>query len=111
MLVAAFIWWECYFSYPLMPMSVWRDRDFSLVCRDFSIIAYANIIQLNMIIFLGFGSFAPMFFFVALYLQELSRYSALMTAVHLLPMAIVGTTVNVSHLLGGRYVNDIDDSF
>ena len=92
-------------------MSVWRDRDFSLVCRDFRLIAYANIIQLKMIIFLRFGSFAPMFFFVALYLQELSRYSALMTAVHLLPMAIVGTTVNVSHLLGGRYVNDIDDSF
>lgn len=110
-MVAAFIWWERYFSYPLMPMNVWRDRDFSLVCRDFNIIACANNIQLNVIIFLGFGSFAPMFFFVALYLQELSRYSALMTAVHLLPMAVVGTTVNVSNLLGGRYVNDIDDSF
>ena len=109
-MVAAFIWWECYFSYPLVPMSVWRDRDFSLVCRDLSIIACANIIQLNVIIFLGFGSFAPMFFFVALYLQELSRYSALMTAVHLLPMAIVGTTVNVSPLTGGRHVNNINDS-
>jgi hypothetical protein len=44
----------------------------------------------------GFLVFPPMIFFIALYLQELFRYSALQTAVHMLPMAVSGIIVNVS---------------
>jgi MFS family permease len=32
-LMAAFVWWECRFEYPLMPISIWRDRDFCLVSQ------------------------------------------------------------------------------
>jgi hypothetical protein len=44
----------------------------------------------------GFLVFPPMIFFIALYLQELFGYSALQTAVHMLPMAVSGIVVNVS---------------
>jgi hypothetical protein len=44
----------------------------------------------------GFLVFPPMTFFIALYLQELFQCSALQTAVHMLPMAVSGITVNVS---------------
>ncbi|KAK6067501.1 hypothetical protein SCUP515_10103 [Seiridium cupressi] len=30
-LLAVFIWWEMNFQHPLMPMHIWRDREFSLV--------------------------------------------------------------------------------
>jgi hypothetical protein len=30
-MIAAFVWWEGRFAYPLMPMKIWRDREFSLV--------------------------------------------------------------------------------
>ena len=55
----------------------------------------ANIIQLIAILLLGFFVFPPMSFFIALYFQQVSKYSALMTAVHLLPMAVSGVLVNV----------------
>lgn len=80
LMIIVFVWWECRFPYPLMPMHVWRDKEFSLLIA---------------ILLFGFLAFPPMTFFVALYLQELSRYSALMTAVHMLPMAISGIIVNV----------------
>ncbi|KAF2475997.1 putative transporter [Lindgomyces ingoldianus] len=80
LMIITFVCWECCFPYPLMPMNVWRDKEFSLLIA---------------ILLLGFLAFPPMTFFVALYLQELCRYSALMTAVHMLPMAISGIIVNV----------------
>jgi hypothetical protein len=50
----------------------------------------------------GFLVFPPMIFFIALYLQELFRYSALQTAVHMLPMAVSGIIINVSsHVMMG----------
>jgi hypothetical protein len=45
----------------------------------------------------GFLVFPPMTFFIALYLQELFHYSALLTAVHMLPMAVSGIIINVGH--------------
>ncbi|KAF9876104.1 aminotriazole resistance [Colletotrichum karsti] len=80
LLVMTFLWWECRFPYPLMPMDIWRDREFSLLIA---------------IVFLGSMAFPPMTFFVALYLQELSGFSALMTAVHMLPMAVSGILANI----------------
>jgi hypothetical protein len=32
-LIVAFILWETRFPFPLMPMNVWRDREFCLVCH------------------------------------------------------------------------------
>lgn len=33
-MILAFVWWECRFPYPLMPMDVWRNREFCLVRSD-----------------------------------------------------------------------------
>ncbi|KAM0800480.1 major facilitator superfamily domain-containing protein [Usnea florida] len=74
LMIAAFVWWECHCSHPLMPMKIWRDREFSLLLTILS---------------LGFFSFAALFFFSALYLQELFGYSALITAVCLIPSAFI----------------------
>lgn len=62
---------------------------------------FTNPLQLIIILFLGFMAFPPMMFFVALYLQNLFGYSALMTAVHMLPMVVSGIVVNVSRSFNG----------
>ncbi|KAJ4308165.1 hypothetical protein N0V94_009469 [Neodidymelliopsis sp. IMI 364377] len=90
-LLAAFIWWESRFQYPLMPMSIWRDRDFCLLLG---------------ILLLGFGSFTAMFFFCCLYLQDLFGYSSLITAVCLLPAAVSGVVVNI---FAGRLLHRISN--
>ncbi|KAL9078162.1 MAG: hypothetical protein Q9157_002920 [Trypethelium eluteriae] len=74
----AFVFWENYFEYPLVPLNIWRDRDFSLVI---------------IILLLGFMSFPVSAFFASLYFQEVWHFSALETALHLLPMAISGILV------------------
>lgn len=79
-LIIAFIFWEMRFPWPLMPMNIWADRDFSLVMAILS---------------LGFLSFTPAAFFVSLYFQDVWHMGALMVAVHLLPMAINGILVNI----------------
>ena len=63
-----------------MPLHVWRDRDFSL---------------LMMILVLGFVAFAPSTFWLSLYMQRVQHLSALIVALHLLPMALMGILVNV----------------
>lgn len=30
-LIAVFLWWQSVFKYPLMPLYLWKDRNFSLV--------------------------------------------------------------------------------
>jgi hypothetical protein len=45
---------------------------------------------------LGFFAFPVMIFWISLYMQRVLHFSALITAVHMLPMAIVGILVNVS---------------
>ena len=61
-------------------MSIWRDRNFSVVMG---------------VMLLGFMVFPIAEFFLALYFQEIWKWSPLMTAVHLLPMAIMGIIVNI----------------
>ena len=78
--ILGFVFWERWFAYPLVPMFIWRDRDFSLVI---------------VVLLLGFLAFPIMTFWIALYLQEIRHYSALLVAVHLLPMAIGGILVNI----------------
>ncbi|KAI5357986.1 Putative major facilitator superfamily, MFS transporter superfamily [Septoria linicola] len=78
-LIIGFVFWELYFPYPLMPMSIWKDRNFTLVLS---------------ILMLGFVAFTPAAFFSALYFQTVWNMGALQVAVHVLPMAINGTLVN-----------------
>jgi MFS family permease len=78
--LAVFVVWECYCPQPLVPMGIFRDRNFSLL--------------LSMLL-LGFMGFTTVGFWVPLYFQRVWRSSALKTAVYLLPMAIMGTLVNV----------------
>ncbi|KAF4536093.1 Aminotriazole resistance protein [Lasiodiplodia theobromae] len=79
-LIVAFVFWEQWCAYPLVPMSIWRDRDFSLVIT---------------VLLLGFLAFPIMAFWIALFMQKIKHYSALLVAVHMLPMAIGGIIVNV----------------
>lgn len=60
-------------------MSIWRDRNFSLVLS---------------ILMLGFMSFTPASFFIALYFQDVWHFNTLAVGVHLLPMAICGIIAN-----------------
>ncbi|KAK3054999.1 hypothetical protein LTR09_004159 [Extremus antarcticus] len=80
LIMIAFVFWELWFKYPLVPMNIWRDRNFTLVLS---------------ILMLGFMSFTPASFFIALYFQQVKNMSALAVGVHLLPMAICGILVNI----------------
>ncbi|KAI5273145.1 putative transporter [Aureobasidium subglaciale] len=75
LLIVAFVFWENYYPHPLVPMSIWFDKNFSL---------------LMIVLLLGMMSFNVAEFFLALYMQEVWNWSPLTTAVHLLPMAIMG---------------------
>ena len=79
-LIVAFVIWESKYPYPLLPMSIWKDMNFSLLMG---------------ILLLGFMAFPPGMFFVALFFQRVWGFSALSTAVHLLPLAIMGVMVNI----------------
>jgi MFS family permease len=80
LVIAAFVFWENYYPYPLVPMSIWRDKNFSL---------------LMIVLSFGIMAFSVAMFFLALYMQEVWKWSPLNTAVHLLPMAIMGIIVNI----------------
>jgi len=79
-LMIAFPFWENYFPTPLVPMGIWKDKNFSLVIAIF---------------LLGFTGFPVAVFFLALYFQDVLGYQPLEVAVHLLPMAIMGILVNI----------------
>lgn len=80
LLLVGFVFWDLWVEYPLVPMEIWKDRNFS-VCLA--------------ILVLGFMAFTPGAFFIALYFQDVWHLSALTVAVRLLPMAIMGMIVNV----------------
>ena len=79
-LVLGFIYWQSVFRYPLMPLEVWRDRNFSFV-----------VIVLG----LGFYGFSGNMFFASLVWQRIDKVSPLMVAVRLLPAGIGGILVNI----------------
>ncbi|KAI8723496.1 MFS domain-containing protein [Fusarium sp. LHS14.1] len=79
-LLVSFVVWESYWEHPLMPLHVWRDRNFSL---------------LVLTAILGMMSFASSNFWLALFMQEVKAYDALNVAVHLLPQVIAGIIWNV----------------
>ncbi|KAM0713666.1 hypothetical protein Q7P37_010628 [Cladosporium fusiforme] len=80
LLLIGFVVWELKVSHPLVPMWMWKDRNFALSLG---------------ILMLGFVAFPPSAFFLALFFQEVWDMSALQVAVHVLPMAIIGMLVNV----------------
>ena len=79
-LMIAFVFWENYIENPLVPMWMWKDRNFALSLAVLS---------------LGVLAFSPGSFFIALYFQDIWHMSALEVAVHVLPMAVMGILVNV----------------
>ncbi|KAF4974190.1 hypothetical protein FZEAL_8868 [Fusarium zealandicum] len=79
-LLVGFVYWESYWEHPLMPLHVWRDRNFSL---------------LVVTAIFGMMSFSSSNFWLALFMQEINGYDALSVAVHLLPQVIAGVIWNV----------------
>ncbi|KAJ5101545.1 hypothetical protein NUU61_003767 [Penicillium alfredii] len=79
-LLAAFLYWQSIATHPLMPLWIWRDRNFSILMATFC---------------LGFMGFSAVTFFLALYLQKVEHRSALEITVRLLPMVVSGVLVNV----------------
>lgn len=70
----AFLWWECRAANPMMPLSLFRSRNFSA----------GNMATVFVYGPLGFG-----FFVLALYLQQVAGYSASMAGLATLPPTLV----------------------
>lgn len=79
-LISVFLCWQSVFKHPLMPLRVWRDRNFALLVASLC---------------LGFYGFAGNFFWLTLGWQRAYNDSPLMVAVKLLPAALGGMLVNV----------------
>ncbi|KAJ6051281.1 hypothetical protein N7499_010645 [Penicillium canescens] len=79
-LLVAFLYWQSIAENPLMPLWVWKDRNFSLLMATFC---------------LGFMGFSAVTFYLSLYLQEVKHQAALEITVKLLPMVVSGVLVNV----------------
>ncbi|KAL4742901.1 major facilitator superfamily [Aspergillus similis] len=78
-LLAAFIFWQSVYKFPLMPLYIWKDRNFSLV-----IILLAS----------GNAAFTASSSWLCLYLQRMQSLSSLWIAIYLLPQNINGLLVN-----------------
>lgn len=98
-LLVVFIYWQSVAKHALMPLWVWKDRNFSIVCLAQSMLVVvfdiANFSQLMATFCLGFMGFSAVTFFLSLYLQEVKHLTALDITVRLLPMVVSGVTVNV----------------
>ncbi|KAJ5929256.1 hypothetical protein N7454_007104 [Penicillium verhagenii] len=79
-LLVVFLWWQSVTPNPLMPLWVWKDRNFSLLMATFC---------------LGFMGFSAVTFYLSLYLQDVKNLTALEITARLMPMVVSGVTVNV----------------
>ena len=79
-LITAFLYWQSICKHALMPLRVWRDKNFSLLVASLC---------------LGYYGFSGNFFWMALGWQRSYRNSPLEVAIKLLPAAIGGILVNV----------------
>ncbi|KAJ5627509.1 hypothetical protein N7528_004936 [Penicillium herquei] len=79
-ILVGFVWWQSVATHPLMPLWVWKDRNFSLLMATFC---------------LGFAGFSAVTFYLSLYLQDIKHLTALEITARLLPMVISGVTVNI----------------
>jgi hypothetical protein len=73
-LFAAFVWYEAHTEHPMLPLGLFRRRNF----------AAGNIETLSM-----YGGLGVVFFLLVLFLQELAGYSALEAGASTLPLTIV----------------------
>lgn len=79
-LMGVFLYWQSVFKYPLMPLHVWKDKNFSLLVLILSLALYG---------------FSGNFFWQTLAYQRVFHDSSLEVAVKLLPAAVGGILVNV----------------
>ncbi|KAJ5655807.1 hypothetical protein N7507_007757 [Penicillium longicatenatum] len=79
-LLVAFLWWQSIAANPLMPLWVWKDRNFALLMAIFC---------------LGFMGFSAVSFYLSLYLQNVKHLTALEITARLMPMVVSGVSVNV----------------
>ncbi|KAI9171079.1 MFS-type transporter [Paramyrothecium foliicola] len=79
-LLVLFVFWESYWPQPLMPLYVWKNRNFSLLIA---------------ITCLGSSAFISSNFWLPLLMQEVRHMDALAVAVQLLPQVIAGIIWNI----------------
>ena len=72
-LLVAFVYWQSVFQYPLMPLSIWKNRNFALLVTTLC---------------LGFYGFSANTFWISLFWQRVQHVSPLIVAVRLIPMMI-----------------------
>jgi hypothetical protein len=72
-LLVAFVYWQSVFKYPLMPLSVWKDRNFTLLVTTLC---------------LGFYGFGANGFWITLFWQRVQHVSPLFVAIRLIPMMV-----------------------
>jgi EmrB/QacA subfamily drug resistance transporter len=74
LLFASFLWWEAHADHPMLPLGLFRRRNF----------AAGNIETFSM-----YGGLGVVFFLLVLFLQELAGYSALEAGASTLPLTLV----------------------
>jgi MFS family permease len=73
LLLLTFVYWQSVFQYPLMPLGVWKDRNFTLLVTTLC---------------LGFYGFSANCFWITLFWQRVQHASPLIVAVRLIPMMV-----------------------
>jgi EmrB/QacA subfamily drug resistance transporter len=74
LLLGAFVWWETRTPAPMLPLRLFRRRNF----------AFANLETLTV-----YAGLATLTFFLVLFLQQLAGYSALQSGLALLPTTVI----------------------
>ncbi|KAI9705181.1 MAG: hypothetical protein M1820_005328 [Bogoriella megaspora] len=83
-LVATFIWWEGHFPHPLMPMKIWRKKEFALVIAGKILHRVSNKLLMG----LGAFAFTVAFLLVAVQRSGVSYWALTFPA---LAIVVVGT--------------------
>ncbi|KAI1179418.1 major facilitator superfamily domain-containing protein [Nemania sp. FL0916] len=91
-LLVVFVFWEKIYPTPLMPLYIWKDRNFSLIIV---VVVFGNM------------SFQATGFWISFFLQQVQGLSTLNVAVRLLPMAIAGLLWNV---VAGRILHKVSNT-
>ena len=73
-LFGAFLWWECHHPAPMLPLGLFRRRNFT----------FANVETLTV-----YAGLSTLTFFLVLFMQQLAGYSALKSGLALLPITVV----------------------
>src|SRR3954468_7298002 len=73
-LLGAFVFWERRAAHPMLPLRLFRRRNFSVT---------------NLETFFVYAGLSTLTFFLTLYLQQIARYSPLQAGVALLPITVV----------------------